>query len=232
MRNCMICKTPCVSNYRRKYNAGNSSYCFIEALDYKRKMKREKVEETIKSMKEFISEEKIKETISLLANQINEDYESVHLVGLLKGGAVFLSDLMRKLTIPVTIDFMSVVSYENGDSTGEIKILKELNDSIFNKDVLIVEDILDTGLTLRSIVDLLLLKHPKSLNIVTLLDKPSKRTVPITAKYIGIEIEDVFCVGMGMDYDQSYRNLPYIGTIPVNSNIKVRKKTLKEAEEK
>lgn len=220
----MICRTPCVSDYRRKYNAGNSAYCFIEALEYKRKIKNEEIKESIRTMKEFISAEKIEETVEFLAGEINRDYESVHLVGLLKGSFVFMADLMRKLTIPVTVDFMSVASYEGSESSGEIKILKELNESIFDKDVLIVEDIVDTGLTLRSIIDLLLTKHPKSLNVVTLLDKPSRRTKEVTAKYTGIEIEDVFVVGYGIDYDQAYRQLPYIGTIPTTGNITTRKR--------
>jgi hypoxanthine phosphoribosyltransferase len=215
MRNCKICRTPCVAEYRRQQNAGTSSYCFMEALDYKRKLKRLEIKETLKSMKEFISAATIDETIQVLADSINADYDSVHLVGLLKGSFVFMADLMRKLTIPVTIDFMSVTSYAGTESTGEVKILKELNESIYNKDVLIVEDIVDTGLTLRSILDLLLVKHPKSLNVVTLLDKPGKRTTPVTARYVGIEIEDKFVVGYGIDYDQAYRQLPYIGTVPI-----------------
>jgi len=223
MRNCRICKTPCVSDYRRRYNAGNSSYCFIEALDYKRKLKREKIEETLENMKEFISAEKIKETVEILAKRINEDYSEIHLVGLLSGSFVFMADLMRKLTIPVTIDFMSISSYEGSESTGEVKIHKGLNHSIFDKDVLIVEDLIDTGLTLKTVIDMLLLKHPKSLNIVTLLDKKEKRKNNVSVKYIGIEIEDKFVVGMGIDYDQAYRNLPYIGTIPVNITTSKRK---------
>lgn len=175
-------------------------------------------------MKEFISEEKIKEVVQVLADEINKDYGSVHLVGLLKGSFVFMADLMRLLTIPVTVDFMSVTSYEGSESSGEIKILKELNESIFDKDVLLVEDIVDTGLTLRSIIDLLLTKHPKSLNVVTLLDKPSRRTKEVTAKYTGIKIEDVFVVGYGIDYDQAYRQLPYIGTIPTTGGITLRKR--------
>ncbi len=175
-------------------------------------------------MKEFINEQKITETVQALADRINKDYDQIHLIGLLKGSFVFMADLMRKLTIPVTVDFMSVASYEGSESTGEIKILKELNESIFDKDVLIVEDIVDTGLTLRSMIDLLLTHHPKSLEVVTLLDKPSRRTVPVTAKYIGIEIPDVFVVGYGIDYDQAYRQLPYIGTIPTIGNITLRKR--------
>ncbi len=175
-------------------------------------------------MKEFISEKKIAETVQALADQINEDYDHIHLVGLLKGSFVFMADLIRKITVPVTVDFMSVASYEGSESTGEIKILKELNESIFDKDVLIVEDIVDTGLTLRSIIDLLLTKHPKSLDVVTFLDKPSRRTKSVTAKYTGIEIEDVFVCGYGIDYDQAYRQLPYIGTIPTTGGITLRKR--------
>lgn len=219
MKNCLICKVPCVGINRRKYNAGNSSYCFMEVLSFKRKLKREEIQEKVKDMKEFISAAKIDEVVQELADQINLDYEHVHLVGLLKGSFVFMADLMRKLTIPVTVDFMSVASYAGSESTGEVKILKELNESIFDKHVLIVEDIVDTGLTLRSIIDLLLIKHPRSLDVVTLLDKPSRRTTPVTAKYTGIEIEDKFVVGYGIDYDQAYRQLPYIGTIPMKMTV-------------
>jgi len=164
-------------------------------------------------MKEFISEEKIKEEVKTLASRISQNYESIHIIGLLKGSFVFMADLIRELTIPCTMDFMSVTSYEGTESTGEIKILKELNDSIYNKDVLIVEDIVDTGQTLRSIIDLLNTKNPKSLEVCTLLDKPSKRTVPVEVKYIGIEIEDKFVVGYGIDFNQDYRFLPYIGVV-------------------
>jgi len=219
LRNCRICKTPCVSEYRRITNSGNSSYCFIEALEYKRSLKYNKIKEGMKSMKEFISEESIKVMVEELANKINEDYKEIHLIGLLKGSFVFLADLMRKITIPVTVDFMSVRSYEGTESTGEVKVLKELNESIYDKDILIVEDIIDTGNTLRSIIDLLLLKHPKSLEIVTLLDKPSRRIKKINAKYTGFTIEDKFVVGYGIDSSQAYRQLPYIGTVPYNVSV-------------
>lgn len=164
-------------------------------------------------MEEFISEKKIKKTVIKLAKKISKDYDSVHLIGLLKGSFVFMADLMRELTIPCTLDFMSVTSYEGTESTGEIKILKELNDSISGKDVIIVEDIIDTGQTLKSIINLLHTKHPMSLEICTLLDKPSRRMAPVTVKYTGIEIEDKFVVGYGIDYNQDYRQLPYIGIV-------------------
>ena len=164
-------------------------------------------------MKEFISEKIIKDNVKMLADRISEDYESIHMIGLLKGSFVFMADLVRELTIPCTMDFMSVTSYDGKESTGEIKVLKELNDSIFNKDVIIVEDIIDTGQTLRSIIDLLHTKHPKSLEICTLLDKPSRRIIPVEAKYTGIEIEDKFVVGYGIDYNQDYRQLSYIGIV-------------------
>ena len=220
MRNCMICKRPCVGEYKRRLNAGRCSYCYMEVLEYKRKTKNKEIRRMVKEMNVLISKEEIQEKVKELAERINNDYSSIHLVGLLKGSFVFLADLMREITIPTTVDFMSVRSYEETESTGEIKILKELNESIFDKDVLIVEDIVDTGLTLRSIIDMLLLKHPRSLNIITLLDKKEKREHNIDVKYIGFEIPDKFVVGYGIDYSQSYRQLPYIGTIPYQTKVK------------
>lgn len=195
-------------------NSGRSAYCFMEALDFKRKEKKREVLKMANKLEVLITEEEIQDIVMEMATKINRDFkDGIHLIGLLKGSFVFMADLMRKLTIPVTIDFMSVTSYDGDKSSGEIKILKELNESIYFKDVLIVEDILDTGLTLTSIVDVLKLKNPKTLWVATFLDKPSRRKLPFKANYVGKEIEDKFVVGYGLDYDQFYRELPYVGVI-------------------
>jgi hypoxanthine phosphoribosyltransferase len=196
-------------------NAGRSAYCFIEALEYKRKLIRKEVMENVVNLDVMISEEVIHDTVMRLAEEINLAYKdkSIHMIGLLKGSFVFMADLVRHITVPVTIDFMSVTSYEGEKSSGEIKILKELNESIYNKDVIVVEDIIDTGITITSILELLKTKNPKSIEVVTLLDKPSRRVKPFSTKYTGIEIEDRFVVGYGIDYNQQYRQLPYIGVV-------------------
>lgn len=164
----------------------------------------------------LISEEKINERVKELAKQISIDYagKSVHLICILKGSAFFCCDLARMITVPVTIDFMSVSSY--GDekvSSGRVRILKDLDESIQDKDVLIIEDIIDSGRTLAYLVDLLGTRSPKSLNICTLLDKPERRVTDVNVKYVGFEIPDEFVVGYGLDYQQNYRNLPFVGVI-------------------
>lgn len=164
----------------------------------------------------LISEEKINERVKELAKQISIDYagKSVHLICILKGSAFFCCDLARMITVPVTIDFMSVSSY--GDekvSSGRVRILKDLDESIQDKDVLIIEDIIDSGRTLAYLIDLLGTRSPKSLNICTLLDKPERRVTDVNVKYVGFEIPDEFVVGYGLDYQQNYRNLPFVGVI-------------------
>lgn len=164
----------------------------------------------------LIPEEKIRERIKELAEQISKDYEgkSVHLVSILKGSVFFACDLAKRITVPVTMDFMSVSSY--GDekvSSGRVRIVKDLDETIQDKDVLIVEDIIDSGRTLAYLKDLLGSRMPKSMNICTLLDKPERRVVDVDVKYIGFEIPDEFVVGYGLDYQQRYRNMPFIGVV-------------------
>jgi hypoxanthine phosphoribosyltransferase len=161
----------------------------------------------------LISGDDIQERIKQLARQISEDYEGKVpiLISVLKGGVLFLSDLMRELTVLHEIDFMSVSSYDGGmDTTGVVRILADLSINIEGKDVLIVEDIVDTGLTLDYIRHLLLGRHPESLKIVTLLDKKERRRIDVPIDYVGFEIPDAFVIGYGLDYQQKYRNLPYI----------------------
>ncbi len=166
--------------------------------------------------KVMISEEKIAEIVSDLGAKISEDYKDKNLlmVSILKGSVIFMSDLMRKITIPCRIDFMAVSSYNGGTkSSGEVKIIKDLDKPIEGYDLLVVEDVLDSGLTLDYILKLLKSRNPKSIKICTLLDKPQRRKVNITADYSGFEIPDEFIVGYGLDYDEKYRNLPFIGCL-------------------
>lgn len=168
------------------------------------------------NIKVMISEEKVNVRIREMAEQISKDYEgrSVHLICILKGSVFFSCDLAKRLTVPVTLDFMSVSSY--GDETvssGRVRIVKDLDESIQGKDVLIVEDIIDSGRTLAHLVDLLGTRAPNSLNICTLLDKPERRVTDVQVKYVGFEIPDEFVVGYGLDFQQHYRNLPYVGVI-------------------
>ncbi len=164
----------------------------------------------------LIPEEQVDLRIRELAEQISKDYEgrSVHLICILKGSIFFSCDLAKRLTVPVTLDFMSVSSY--GDETvssGRVRIVKDLDESIQGKDVLIVEDIIDSGRTLAHLMDLLGTRAPRSLNICSLLDKPERRVTEVTVKYVGFEIPDEFVVGYGLDYQQRLRNLPYVGVI-------------------
>lgn len=164
----------------------------------------------------MIPEEKVNARISELAQQINEDYagKELHLVVILKGSIFFACELAKKLTIPVTLDFMSVSSYGDGMvSAGKITVKKELDEDIQGKNVLIVEDIVDSGNTLFHLKKLLISRDPKTIKIITLLDKPEKRVVDVTTDYCGFVIPDKFVVGYGLDYAQKYRNLPYIGMV-------------------
>lgn len=164
----------------------------------------------------MISEEQVRERIKELAAQISKDYEgkSIHLICILKGSVFFSCDLAKSLTIPVTMDFMSVSSYGSETvSSGRVRILKDLDESIKGRDVLIVEDIIDSGNTLAYLRDLLSTRAPKSLSICTLLDKPDRRTTDVDVKYVGFVIPDEFVVGYGLDYDQYYRNLPFVGVV-------------------
>ena len=164
------------------------------------------------------SEEDIKAKVKEIAKQIEKDYagEELLVVGILKGASVFCADLIREINLDVQMDFMVVSSYGSGtESSGTVKIIKDLDVDIENKNVLIVEDIIDSGLTLSSLVKALNTRKPKSLKLCTLLDKPERRTSDIKVDYIGYVIEDKFIVGYGIDYNEKYRNLPYIGSVTV-----------------
>jgi hypoxanthine phosphoribosyltransferase len=164
----------------------------------------------------MIAEEQVDLRIKELAQQISKDYEgkSVHLICILKGSVFFSCDLAKRLTIPVTFDFMSVSSYGNETvSSGRVRILKDLDESIQGKNVLIVEDIIDSGRTLAYLKDLLGSRAPESLEICTLLDKPDRRETEVDVKYVGFVIPDEFVVGFGLDFNQYYRNLPYVGVV-------------------
>ena len=164
----------------------------------------------------LISEKQIKEKVIELGQKIEKDYkgQEIVLIGVLKGASVFISDLMRCINLDVKIDFMSVSSYGmSTTSSGIVKILKDIDQDISNKNVIIVEDIIDTGLTLNYLKDYLLKKNAKSIKICTLLDKPERRKCNIQVDYIGFEIEDKFIVGYGIDYKEMYRNLPYIAYV-------------------
>ncbi len=168
-------------------------------------------------MKEILlNKEEINEIVQKLGKTITEDYKDKNLfvITILKGAVVFLADLVREIDCHLEMDFMVVSSYGAGTQTsGNVKIVKDIDTTLDDKDVLIVEDILDTGLTLSFIKDLLASRNPKSIEIVTLLDKPSRRKSDIVAKYIGKAVPDEFVVGYGLDYDEKYRNAPYIGVL-------------------
>ncbi|HHU75636.1 MAG TPA: hypoxanthine phosphoribosyltransferase [Firmicutes bacterium] len=162
-------------------------------------------------MRVLLSNKEIQKKVGELAEAISRDYEGkdLLLVCVLKGAVVFLSDLMRYIKVPLGIDFMAVSSYGSGASTsGVVRILKDLDMSIENRDVLIVEDIIDSGLTLSYLCENLLSRNPKSLKIVTLLDKPERRKVQIRPDYCGFKIPDEFVVGYGLDYNEKHRNYP------------------------
>lgn len=164
----------------------------------------------------LLSEEKIREIVHRLGSQICEDYKDKNLllVSVLKGSIVFMADLMREINIECKIDFMAVSSYGSGsESTGSVKIIKDLDIDLQGYDLLIVEDVLDSGNTLSKLKRLLLERNPNSIKICTFLDKPSRRTADITADYVGCEIPDEFVVGYGLDYDEKYRNLPCLGIL-------------------
>lgn len=162
------------------------------------------------------SEKEIAEIVSELGAKISEDYKDKNLlmVSVLKGSVVFMSDLMRAVSIPCEIDFMSVSSYgDKTKSSGTVRILKDLDRDIANYDVLLVEDILDSGKTLNYLMELLYARNPASIRICTLFDKPDRREVDIYADYKGLLVPDEFIVGYGLDYTEKYRNLPYIGVL-------------------
>ena len=165
----------------------------------------------------MISEQEVQARIAELGQQISARYrdsQELVLIGLLRGSCVFLADLCRHIDVPVELDFMTASSYGSGMSTTrDVKILKDLDEDIRGKDVLIVEDIIDSGNTLSKVREILSLRGPKSLAICTLLDKPSRREVDVPVEFIGFSIPDEFVVGYGIDYAQRYRHLPYVGKV-------------------
>ncbi|MBQ4627303.1 MAG: hypoxanthine phosphoribosyltransferase [Clostridia bacterium] len=164
----------------------------------------------------YYSEEKLHGIVKDLGRKISEDYKGKNLllVSVLKGSVVFMADLMRAITVPCEIDFMCVSSYASGTtSSGVVKIIKDLDINLEGKDVLIVEDILDSGRTLNYIISILEKRNPASIKICTLLDKPERRVVDLYADYSGAEVPDEFVVGYGLDYNEKYRNLPYVGVL-------------------
>lgn len=164
----------------------------------------------------LFSEEQIKEIIDRLGREISKDYKDKNLllVGILKGSVIFMADLMRSLDIPCSIEFMALSSYGSSTrSSGVVRVLKDLSIDITDYDVLVIEDILDSGNTLSQLKSMLEMRNPKSLRICTFFDKPERRVVDLKADYVGAEIPDEFIVGYGLDYAEKYRNLPYVGVI-------------------
>jgi hypoxanthine phosphoribosyltransferase len=165
----------------------------------------------------LLSAQEIQQRVRELAEEIQRDYADdaqLHLVSVLKGGFIFLGDLVRAMQRPVTIDFMAVSSYAKGTtSSGEVRVLKDLDTGLDGRNVIIVEDIVDTGLTLQYMQEILHARGPKSLKTACLLSKPSRRAVEVKVDYIGFTIEDRFVVGYGLDYAEQYRNLPYLAML-------------------
>ena len=172
--------------------------------------------ETNDNISVLISEERLNERIKVMGEEISRAYKGreLHLISILKGGVFFTCELAKRITVPVYVDFMSVSSYGSGKQTsGAVKIIKDLDESIDGMDVMVVEDIIDSGTTLSYLMDLLKQRRPASLALCTLLDKPERRLHEVKVDYTGFKVPDKFIVGYGLDYAQRYRNLPYIGVI-------------------
>ena len=175
-------------------------------------------------IKVLLSEEEVDRRIQEIGEQISRDYEGkqVHLVCVLKGGSFFMCELAKRITVPVSLDFMSVSSYGSSTkSSGVVKIVKDLDEPLKDKEVIVVEDVVDSGRTLSYLLEMLRDRGPRSLRLCTLLDKPDRRVVDVDVDYTGFQIPDKFVVGYGLDYDQRYRNLPSIGVAdcPVRRRI-------------
>jgi hypoxanthine phosphoribosyltransferase len=172
-----------------------------------------KVQEDIERV--LITEEQVKRRVKELGEEISHDYKGKDLVivAVLRGAIVFLCDLIREISIPITLDFLSISSYSGQTQTGVVRILKDLDESIENRHVILVEDIIDTGLTLNYILKTLRARRPADIRVCALLDKKARRIVDVQIDYVGFEIPDEFVVGYGMDYDQRYRSLPFIGIL-------------------
>ena len=168
----------------------------------------------------MLTEEVVNARIKELGEQISRDYagKSIHLICILKGSVYFTCELAKRITIPVTMDFMQCSSYgAETKSSGIVKLAKDLDEPIMDREVLIIEDIIDSGRTLSHLKDLLGQRKPASLRLCTLLEKPDRRVAEVNVEYVGFQIEDKFVVGYGLDYDQKYRNLPYIGVVEFDS---------------
>lgn len=164
----------------------------------------------------LFSEKQLAAIVERIGDQISADYQGKNLllVSILKGSVVFMADLMRAIKIPCQVDFMSVSSYGSGTKTsGVVKIVKDLDINLEGYDLLLVEDILDSGMTLSYITEILKARNPRSIHLCTLFDKPERRTVDVTADYAGAQVPDAFIVGYGLDYAQKYRNLPFVGVL-------------------
>lgn len=164
----------------------------------------------------MIPEEKIYTRVAEMAEEINKEFagESVHLICILKGSVFFTCELAKRITLPVTLDFMKVSSYGDGTkSSGIVRISKDTDEALEGKNVIVIEDIVDSGRTLSYLLDILSARKPKALRLCTLLDKPSRRVTEVKVDYTGFRIEDKFVVGFGLDYAQKYRNLPFIGVV-------------------
>ena len=171
------------------------------------------MKETIRVL---LSEEEVDRRIKEVADQINCDYagKEVHLICVLKGGVFFMCELAKRITVPVSLDFMSVSSYgDDTKSSGVVRIVKDLDQPLEGKEVLVVEDIIDSGRTLSYLLEILKKRNPNSMKLCTLLDKPERRVMDVNVDYVGFNIPDEFVVGYGLDYAQKYRNLPYIGVV-------------------
>lgn len=165
----------------------------------------------------LINEDQLQHRIAELGAEISRDYagKELHLVCILRGGVIFLADLMRQITLPHTIDFMAVSSYGKGarESTGHVRITLDLKENIQGRDVLLVEDIVDSGFTIASVLELLATRHPRSMQVCALLDKVERRKIAVPIHYRGFAIPDKFVFGYGLDLDEYYRNLPFVGTV-------------------
>jgi len=167
----------------------------------------------------LISEEEVNKRIQAIGEEISKEYagKELHMICVLKGGVFFMCELAKRISVPVTMDFMSISSYGSATkSSGVIKIVKDLDEAITGKDVLVVEDIVDSGNTLSYLLEMLQQRGPKSLKLCTLLDKPDRRVKQVKVDYTGFQVPDEFVVGYGLDYAQKYRNLPYIGVVELD----------------
>ena len=167
----------------------------------------------------LLTEDEVDRKIKEIGEQISQDYagKTVHLVCVLKGGAFFMCELAKRITVPVTMDFMSCSSYgDDTQSSGVVRIAKDLDEALAGKNVIVVEDIVDSGRTLSYLLNILNERKPASLALCTLLDKPERRVVDVNVNYTGFQIPDEFVVGYGLDYAQKYRNLPYIGVVEMD----------------